>query len=138
MGWRANQDRASHSNGKKSASSVATTAPRGSRNRGRSPRPNPTARHDKAHIARGRAHQGRKTTRTPREIEHDEVGPLSDPNAAGGVRLGETTASKSHFEDVPGGNAPVHPCDAVRELDLAQHGRDIDHRVVRPEVELNT
>src|SRR6266704_4564485 len=83
-------------NGRKSAPS-GTTAPFGFRNRGRLGRPRTTVRHDEAHIARGRAHQGRKTTRTSRQIEDHEVGPLPDPDRAGAVWIGETTSPKGHF-----------------------------------------
>src|SRR2546421_10569106 len=122
--------------GRKSAV-LGTTAPFGFRNRGRLGRPRATARHDETHIARGRAHQGRITTRTSRQIEDHEVGPPSDPNRAGAVPIGETTSPKGHFENSSGSRTTVHPGDTVREFDLSQHGGNVDHRVVRSEQELN-
>src|SRR5207247_3393526 len=75
---------------RKSAAS-GTTAPFGFRNRARLGRPRTTARHDKAEVARGRAHQGGKTTRTPRQIEEDEIGHLSGRDRAGACRDRDTT-----------------------------------------------
>src|SRR5438132_7015821 len=113
-------------------------APLGFRDRDRLARPRTTAGHDETHIARGGAHQGSKAIRSSRQIKDDQVGPFSDSDAAGGVRVCETTASKSHVEDVPGGRAAVHTGDAICELDLSQHGRDVDHRVVRPKEKLDS
>src|SRR5437016_14607274 len=98
MGWRTNPDRASHFRPEEIGGS-GTTAPFGFRNGGRFGWPRTTARHDEAHVARGRAHQGRKTTRTPRQIEDHEVGPLPAANRAGADRIGETSSQKVYFEN---------------------------------------
>src|SRR5947208_16660357 len=102
MGWRTNPDRASHFRPEEIGGS-GTTAPFGIRNGGRFGRPRTTARHDEAHVARGRAHQRRKTTRTPRQIEDHEVGPFADANRARTIRIGEMTSPKGHFENISGG-----------------------------------
>src|SRR5207247_8007470 len=86
-------------------------------------------------VARRPAHQGDKIAPTTQQIEDDEIGPLSDPNRAGAVRIGETTSPKGYFENSSGGRTSVHPGDTVREFDLSQHGGNVDHRVVRSDEE---